>query len=379
MTREEYQKSERDMIALVSCAVNGAVPQETDIRAMNLPAVYAIAEKHMLSAAVAMALENAGWKDARSTKVISRAVRRAAQFEAAAKAVFQKLEEAGIWYMPLKGSVIKDFYPKIGMREMADHDILYDADRAEDVKAIMEALGFEARHFGASNHDCYYKEPILNFEMHRALFGPSHEEKLYEYYQDVQGRLIGGGCKKHLSPEDFYLYMTAHEYKHYSGGGTGLRSVLDTYVYLRNQGERLDLQYIRGESEKLGIAEFEAANRSLAIHLFSGEGLTEADQEMLDYILSSGTYGTITHRVENKMRKNGWSKIRYTLDRFFVPVSRKNIDYATYAGAYPVFYKHKILLPTLPFFRTFKAIKSGRFIAEVKAIRDAQTILTKTK
>ena len=27
--------------------------------------------------------------------------------------------------------------------------------------------------------------------------------------------------------------MIVHEYKHYSGGGTGLRSLLDTYVYLR--------------------------------------------------------------------------------------------------------------------------------------------------
>ncbi len=366
MTQEEYRKAERDMIALVSCAVNSTVPQEADIRAMNLPAVYAIAERHMLSAAVAMALESAGWKGARSTQVISRAVRRAAQFEAAAKALFQKLEEVGIWYMPLKGSVIKDCYPKVGMREMADHDILFDADRAENVKAIMESLGFEVRHFGTGNHDCYYKEPIFNFEMHRALFGPSHEERLYEYYKDVQGRLRGDGYEKHLSPEDFYIYMIAHEYKHYSAGGTGLRSLLDTYVYVRCCGERLDMHYIQAEAEKLGISDFETANRSLAQHMFTGEELTAADQEMLDYILSSGTYGTIEHRVSNKVRKLGGGlrgKGKYLLSRMFLPME-------SIKSAYPFFYKHKILLPVFFFYRIGKGLTLRRrmVMTELKSL-----------
>ena len=39
------------------------------------------------------------------------------------------------------------------MREFADHDILIDASRAEDVRAVMEGLGFTAGHFGTGNHD----------------------------------------------------------------------------------------------------------------------------------------------------------------------------------------------------------------------------------
>ena len=80
---------------------------------------------------------------------------------------------------------------------------------------------------------------------------------------------------------------------------------MDTYVYLKKKGDALDWNYIAGELDKLGIADFESQNRSLALHLFSVEKLTEQDEEMLDYILSSGTYGTVQNCVSNKVKKLG--------------------------------------------------------------------------
>ncbi|MDO4539453.1 MAG: hypothetical protein Q4B54_14905, partial [Coriobacteriales bacterium] len=121
-----------------------------------------------------------------------------------------------------------------------------------------------------------------------------------------------------------------------------------------------------------GIAEFEAANRSLAQLLLSDGALTEADKDMLDYFLDSGVYGTLEHRVENAMSANGWGKIRYALNRFFVPMSKKNKNYAAYEGSYPFFYKHKILLPLLPFYRTVRYMRAGRIRAEAEAIKRAR-------
>lgn len=359
----------QDLIYLVSCAVNGVTPDAERIARMDLDAIYKLARRHMLAATVSPALKAAGIQDRRFVKALEHSALKNSTMDMEMDAVFAALTEAGIWHMPLKGIVLQHLYPIYGMRQMSDHDILFDAKRAEDVKSIMEGLGFSADHI-TSTHDVYHKEPVSNFEMHRTLFSPGADDKLYEYYGDVEKRLLGDGYEKHLSPEDFYLYVTAHEYKHYSGGGTGLRSLVDTYVYL--QKESLDMTYVIAETEKMGIAAFETANRSLAQHLFSGEALTEADQEMLNYILESGVYGTLNHRVENAMSKNGWGKIQYALNRFFVPVSRKNKNYAGFAHSYPFFYKHKILLPFLPFYRTIRAMKAGRFQAEAKAIKNAK-------
>lgn len=136
--------------------------------------------------------------------------------------------------------------------------------------------------------------------MHKYLFSPGVGNGIYEYFTDVESRLGGERPEKHFTPEDFYLYILAHEYKHYSKGGTGLRSLLDVYVFLK--AEDPDWAYVVAEAERLGLVEFEKKNRSLALHLFAGEELTAQDQDMLDYILGSGVYGNVSNSVNNSMR-----------------------------------------------------------------------------
>ncbi len=368
---EQIGKVSKSVIYLAGCAVKGEKPDITDISEDELNTIYRYASAHLLSAAVATALESAGLKDDRSQKEIASAVRKSVIFSSEFEKIREKFAEAHIWYMPLKGAVLKDYYPSIGMRQMADYDILVDSEREEDVRNIMESLGFDTMQYGVSNHDVYHKAPVLNFEIHTGLFGTVHEAGLYNYYRDIETKLTDKGeYEKCFSPEDFYIYLTAHEYKHYSGGGTGLRSLLDTYVYLKR--EELDLEYVERECAKLGIEEFEKMNRSLALRIFEGEALSDEEAEKLSYFLSSGVYGSIDHKVENKLKKTGWSKIKYMIDRFSVPVSKKNPSYAGYASEYPLFYRHRILLPALPFYRAFRSMKKGKFLSEARAIRKAK-------
>lgn len=148
--------------------------------------------------------------------------------------LFARLDEEKIWYVPLKGCVLQDFYPTYGMRQMSDNDILFDASRDLEVKSIMESIGFVNIHFGLMNHDVYHKDPECNFELHRCLFDESYEPRLYEYYKDVDQLLVSdcdGTEARHFRDEDFYIYLISHEYKHFSTAGTGIRSLLDTFVF----------------------------------------------------------------------------------------------------------------------------------------------------
>jgi hypothetical protein len=369
MTQEEYRAAMDDVIYLVSYAVNGIKPAAERISAMDLSRVYTAAQRHLLIAAVGMALQSACIRNAQITQAMAKAQRKNALLDADRAALFARLEQENIWYMPLKGSVLKDLYPQYGMRQMADNDILIDASRAEDVKTIMESLGFTTERFGKDNHDVYHKPPVSNFEIHTALFGPSHEEKIYLYYRDVKSRLVkdkDNQCGWHFTPEDFYIYMTAHEYKHFSGGGTGLRSFLDVYVFWQKYGKELNLSYIEAETEKLGIADFEKQSRSLSLHLFGSEPLTSEDRETLDYVVTSGTYGTITHRVENKVKKLGGGTkgmIRYFFSRLVLPMN-------SLKTAHPFVYRHKYLIPFFTIYRLGKGLffRWKRVYAVVKAL-----------
>ena len=100
-----------------------------------------------------------------------------------------KLEAADIWYKPLKGAILKDFYPKFGMREFSDYDILFDASREEEMKNIMEGLGFTTEKYDASHHDIYHKAPVLNFEMHTKLAPLGENDQVREYYSHIEDRL----------------------------------------------------------------------------------------------------------------------------------------------------------------------------------------------
>ena len=377
ITKEEYRSALNDVIWLCACAVKDEIPERERIGSKDMTLLYRVSKYHLLTALVAYALESAGVKEHAFSQAKAKAIRKLGLMDAEMSVLLDHMEQARIWYMPLKGTVLKNHYPSYGLRQMADHDILFDAERAEDVRDILTDMGFTAEQFGAGNHDCYYKEPVCNFEMHRSLFGKGHDTKMQEYYSDVKKRLLqdmGRLFGYHFSPEDFYVYMIAHEYKHYSAGGTGLRSLLDTYVYLKK--EKPDIEYVTAEVKKLGIADFEKINRSLSLHLFDGQPLTEEEADMLDFILFSGTYGTQENSVINRMRKvtgkhgrvNAGMKMKYYVSRLF---PAQDFLYPYYPLA-----KYKILIPLVWVFRAVRALlmRYKRVIGEIRIVEKQEKI-----
>lgn len=357
-----------DLVYLAGCAAEEKIPDAERIAGMDLDAVYREADRHMLGALAAMTLESAGILDERSSRRIAAALRKAALFDKERKAVLTALENAGIWYLPLKGAVIRDLYPKFVMREMSDHDILFDASRADDVKTIMTGLGFTAHEFGSGVHDAYFKKPVLNFEMHRKLFGNGYSRVICAYYQDVKERLVKdpeNAFGWHFTPEDLYVYLLAHAHKHFSGGGTGLRSLLDFYLILKKIP--LDMAVVAPELEKLELSDFEHQVRTLSQDLFSGQKLTEEELETLYYVENSGTYGTTVHLVGNKIQKAGGGKRgkwKYIFNRLF-----PSMDQIEEGNNF--FYRHKLLLPFLLPYRLLRAVfrRKARFNAELKALK----------
>ena len=358
----EYRKNAADMIALIRCVVNGETPGTDLTGGLDLPALFQVCQAHALTACCAYALESAGIRDAAFTEAKDKSIRKNIIMDAERKKILNHLEQEQIWYMPLKGALMKEWYPRLGMRQMSDNDILFDMQRRSDVRKIMEACGFTMK---AEREvvDEFVKAPVHNFEMHGELFMEYQTGKMADYYLGVKERLIkddGNGYGWHFSDEDFYLFMTAHEYKHYSLGGTGVRSLLDTYIFLRKFGSGLNWDYLNAELEKLGIAEYESESRTLAQKLFSGEALSNAETERLDYYVTSGTYGTRNHSIRNNLKnKSGGSRALYVFRRIFPPMDdiKRN---------HPFFYRHKWLIPVLWLWRPVLALTSRRRVLQTE-------------
>ena len=276
MTKHDYKQNAYYLIYLIRCVLHDKIPTKEKLEKMDLSQLYQVAQAHSLTAIASYALESAGVFDKAFTEAKNKAIRKNIVLDVEREKILSELEKANIWYMPLKGIILKDYYPQIGMRQMADNDILFDSSRRYDIKSIMEASGFTTKSFEKGNHDIYQREPVLNFEMHVSLFSDVVKSKLYKYYDNIKNKLIKEDNKDYkfkFTPEDFYIYITAHEYKHFCKGGTGLRSLVDSYIILNNQLDDFDSNYVKIELSKLGISEYERKRRNVSIKLFNSVGL----------------------------------------------------------------------------------------------------------
>ena len=365
-SKEEYREACLDVAYLSGCAVNRKKPDPERIGRMSgrieSGLLFKAAERHMLTSAVAAGLASAGIKEAAFAEAEAKAIRKNVLLDSARAEIFARFEAEGIAHMPLKGSVLQSDYPAYGMRQMADNDVLIDAGRAGDVRTIMESLGFTTEQFDVSVHDIYRKKPVYNFEMHRKLVSETAGPVIAGYYDDVWPRLRlreGTVAEYRFTDEDFYVYVAAHAYKHFSNSGTGLRSLLDIYVFLTKH-PGLDAGYIDAETRKLGISDFEKTARGLAFDLFGGDAAVDSangadlalppeEREMLEYIIDSGTYGTLAHGIENDVAKHG--KLGFFIRKAFLP-------YRSMCSLYPVLKKAPVLLPFCWVARWIKALFS---------------------
>jgi hypothetical protein len=262
-----------------------------------------------------------------------------------------RLETMGCWYLPLKGSVLQHLYPKFGMRQMGDNDILIDPAFRESLRDRMVDWGYTVTDYGRSNHDEYTKAPVYNMELHTALFGVEYPV-LARYYEDVKTRLVkdgDNGFGYHFTDEDFYIYITAHAFKHFTTGGTGIRHLVDAWVY--QNSHRLNWDYVTGELEKLGAGNFEHRCRTLSRKLFDRPvwpELTAEEREFLNRFLRSGAYGTGQQRVENAMER-AENRRDYLLGRLFLPRELLAVNY-------PVLKRHPWLYPFCLVARVFRAL-----------------------
>lgn len=370
-----------DMIYLAACGLHGRIPEENAVATMDLAAVYHQAARHSMQAVTfaaikayraahgeAFTMDSSLYEQWRRAEAA--ASRKIILFELERERLLVDFEAAGIAYMPLKGVILQNCYPALGMRQMCDNDILFDPTRREDVRDIMLKHGYRIESYGFEEHDVYLKEPCYNMEMHPYLYEQVHGDTFCEYYRDIFPRLVkdeGNGFGYHFTDEDFYIFCTTHAYKHYHYAGNGVRSLMDTYCYRRQKGASLDAAYLDRELTRLGVKAFDTVAVRLSELLFGEECralrfcpelLSEAESKILAFYIDSGTYGTQAISMDYQLQKleeakgdGKGAKLRYILRRLFPPRKslRKN---------YPLVYRYPVLLP---FFWVWRWIVKGVF------------------
>lgn len=352
MEQEQFKKYIHEYLKLLSLYLNKKEAKDFVINKEKASFFYRISKYHSLRAffyqvVTALKLDVPQECLSKLEQDYLLNVRKAVSFEEERKALYGYLNEHGIDYLPLKGIIIKDYYPDQFSREFADNDILFDEKKDKLVKEFFVKRDYEVEAFRKSNHDVFQKKPFFNFEMHRALFGETGDNGLIiKYFNSYLNKSLIKENKEHyLNDEDFYIYFTAHSYKHYHGSGCGIRTLIDYYLYVKKSN--LDFDYINKELEKLNLVDFSNQIRTISQKVFDDEPLSEEEEQVLLYIASSGTYGTLEHSVAKGVKAKG--KFGYFMSRIFPP-------YCFYKYAYPWAYYCPILIPFAWLARFFRVL-----------------------
>ncbi len=340
-----------------------------------LPALYTLSKKHDLAHIAARFLRQNGLLSDEMLEKFNKeevvSVFRQEALERAYIQICQIFDEAKIAYVPLKGSVIRPYYPGQYMRTSCDIDILV---HKEDLDTAVEALISKGYKCGTRDyHDVSLFSPSkVHLELHFSIL--ENTENLDLLLKDAwQYAVLSERSRYEFSKEFFLFHMYAHMSYHFLSGGCGVRSLMDIWV----MKHKMNIDYTEAKYllKKAGIYQFAKELGNLAEVCFSGKPQGDFAEMLLAYIFSGGVYGTIENNIAINNSKTHLT-FSYMCHRIFIPYKDLTLEY-------PVLKKMPILLPlcwllrTLRLFwklltRTFNRIKTRGRISDEKIDRAQQ-------
>lgn len=334
--------------------------------ATAMPDIYKLAKHHDVAHIVAYAVKRCGIKcDDETAKKLDKqyliSIFRYQHQRYDLSVILNTFESAGIAHIPLKGSVLRAYYPQEWMRTGCDIDVLVREEELDKAKDTLVNIGYKA---GLKmTHDISLESPGgTHVEVHFDLIekdkhGP--DSVLEEFFNDASAK---EGKTYHLesSPEMFIYYHIGHMAKHFVNGGCGIRPFLDLYVIkskINYDEERLFSLLARG-----GYLKFANEAFALSEAWFSDGIADELTARVANFVSLGGVYGNVENMVAVKTTKKG-SRAGYILHRIFIPYDELRYSYPSLTGK-------RWLTPVYWVARFFRIVFSKRLGYSVKEIKE---------
>lgn len=327
----------------------------------ELAGLYKLSKAQDLAHLVAHALNENGVETdselrSKFEKQLGLAVYRTTLNDSTLARICDLLEEIGVDFIPLKGSVLRAYYPERWMRTSCDIDVLiHECDIDKCCQAITERLGMKCK--SRNSHDVpFYSDDNVHLELHFTLIEDGRAAESARILSAVwEHSSLRSGWSHYYEMSDamFYYYHLAHAAKHLEVSGSGIRQVLDLYILDRicaKDASARDALLTEG-----GLYKLCECMRSLSRVWLGDKTADESDLKLEDYLISSGVYGNLENRVSLELDSSGikGNRIVYVFKRLFLP-------YETMKYQYPILEKWKILLPFCQVHRWFDRIFRGR-------------------
>ena len=238
------------------------------------------------------------------------------------------LNEAKIPFIPLKGSVLRRYYPEPWMRTSCDIDVLVHEEAVDQAaQTIVEKLGYayEKKQY----HDIsLMSDGGVHLELHHSI---------KENKANIDALL--SECWDYAAPSDdyeccftnefFFFHQIAHASYHFLHGGCGVRPILDLYLLQRKMP--FDSTVLDEMLEKSGIKKFFDAAKAISEVWFGDGEHTDVTRRMEDYLLRGGVYGSTANSMAVGQQKEK-GRLGYIINRIWLPYELLCITYPRLKG-----------------------------------------------
>lgn len=240
----------------------------------EIQALYKIAGKHQVSAAVyeqirtSVVMEREEyrsmmqiWKHS-AIRDIMLQMQRTEGF----LVIYEKLCQAGLKPLVVKGLICRNMYSKSDYRISGDEDLLLPKEDFKICDQILRDEGFMREELDME--DLPYEVPYRNprngvyIELHMTLFSETSDayghlnDEFKEVFDHCMCETIQSRKVWTLSPTDHLFYLICHSFKHFLHSGFGIRQVADMIMMAEQYGDQIDWKDIKEKLSRLNMAHY---------------------------------------------------------------------------------------------------------------------------
>ena len=304
----------------------------------------------------------------------------------------EKMQQAGVKPLVVKGLVCRNLYPQPDHRPSGDEDILIMPEQFELCHKIMTEFGMTTE-FEEEKMAAAYEVPFrkagspLHIEVHKHLFPPESEAygHLNHFFKETVEKAIALEIQGHtvytLEYTDNLFYMLCHALKHFIHSGFGIRQVCDIIIFAMNYGEHIDWDRILKNCKTINAEYFAASlfkigskhlgfDPDAACWTEEWKNLKIDETAMLKDLLDGGLYGdsdmsrkhSSNITLDAAKAQQAGKKSKNSLAASLFPAKASMIE------NYPYLKKHSYLLPVAWISRIIKyagehSVKKGNSAA----------------
>ena len=224
--------------------------------------------------------------------------------------VYQKLLDAGVRPLVVKGVLCRSIYQNGELRQSSDEDLIAAPEDFVKCCEVLRAYGFQptSEKDISDSFEIGWRKPNspLYIELHKSLFSPDSMavnqltaffEKAFDRAQEYS---ISGETYVSLCPHDHLLYLILHAYKHFIHSGFGIRQICDIGLWAKRYCDKVEWDELYQQLKEAHVLKFAAAIFAVAKNTFRIEfslplnwkDIVVDSEPLLHDALNAGIYGS---------------------------------------------------------------------------------------